>query len=186
MTRDGRGQGDGAEPARDGDVITRVGRFADRDLWSAEGWCTIEKALGLVGTRSAIILLREAFLGSRRFEELARRTGLSDAVAAKRLKQLVDDGLLTQHPYREPGSRTRHEYVLTERGRSLFPVLVALKNFGAGVGGGLDGLEFVHAGCGGQLTTQVRCAAGHDVPVEQVEARFAPGAGQLRDLETGD
>ncbi|MFI5615158.1 winged helix-turn-helix transcriptional regulator [Amycolatopsis sp. NPDC051903] len=152
-------------------VFTRVGGFVDRDAWTAEGWCKIERSLEVVGTRSAMILIREAFYGGRRFDELTRRTGLSDAVAAKRLKQLVDDGLMTQQPYREPGSRTRHEYVLTDRGRALFPVVVALMEWGAGLGGPSAGVELVHAGCGEPLAAAVRCTAGHDVSIEDTQAR---------------
>ncbi|HVV23535.1 MAG TPA: helix-turn-helix domain-containing protein [Pseudonocardiaceae bacterium] len=163
---------DRAEAATDRPVITRVGPFVDRDAWTAQGWCRIERALELVGTRSAMILIREAFYGGRRFEELTRRTGLSEAVAAKRLKQLVEDGLMTQRPYREPGSRTRQEYVLTDRGRSLFPVVVALMNWGAGLDGPTGGVELVHADCGEPVAAAVRCAAGHDVTIEDTRARL--------------
>lgn len=102
-------------------VMTLTGPFADRDAWTAKGWCSIERALEVVGTRSAMILLREMYYGATRFEELVRRTGLSEAVTAGRLKQLVEDGLLARRPYREPGARTRSAYVLTDRGRALFP-----------------------------------------------------------------
>ncbi|WP_326565169.1 helix-turn-helix domain-containing protein [Amycolatopsis rhabdoformis] len=159
------------EPTADRPVVSRIGRFADRDAFTAEGWCKLERTLELVGTRSAMILLREAFYGGRRFDELARRTGLSDAVAAKRLKQLVDDGLLRQQPYQEPGSRTRQEYVLTERGRTLFPVVVAMMSWGATLEGREGGVELVHAECGEPLTAVVRCAAGHDVGIEDAAAQ---------------
>lgn len=59
-------------------------------------------------------MLREAFYGTRRFDELARRVGITDAAAATRLRQLVDRGLLERRPYREPGQRTRQEYRLTQ------------------------------------------------------------------------
>ena len=103
-----------------------AGRMATRRTANGRDFCPIEGALERVGTRSAMILLREVFYGGRRFDDLARSTGLSDAVAAKRLKQLVQDGLLAQQPYREPGARTRYEYVLTEKGRDFFPVVVAM------------------------------------------------------------
>jgi DNA-binding HxlR family transcriptional regulator len=61
-------------PVADEAVMNRVGPFRDRDAFTAEGWCSVEKALERVGTRSATILLREAFYGSRRFDELVRRT----------------------------------------------------------------------------------------------------------------
>src|SRR3954447_14636816 len=78
--------------------------------------CPIDRTLQVVGSRSAFLLLREAFYGATRFDDLVRLTGFTDAVAAKRLKELVDHGLLERRPYREPGQRTRHEYVLTRSG----------------------------------------------------------------------
>ncbi|MFG2476274.1 winged helix-turn-helix transcriptional regulator [Streptomyces fagopyri] len=151
-------------------VITKIGRFSDHDE-SVAGWCHMEHALELVGTRSAMILLREIYYGERRFDDLARHSGLTEAVTSQRLKRLVDAGLLQRHPYREPGRRTRHEYVLTDLGRSLFPVFVALMDWGARLGGE-GGVELVHADCGSPLGAVVRCAEGHDVGLSDTAARF--------------
>jgi DNA-binding HxlR family transcriptional regulator len=153
--------------------MTLTGRFADRDKWDAEGWCSLERALGLIGTRSAMTLVREAFYGGRRFDELSRRAGITEAVAAKRLKQLVEGGLMTRQPYQDAGQRTRHEYVLTERGRALFPVIVAMMRWGDVLDHGPGGIELVHAGCGAPLEPHVRCVAGHDVAMNETEARIA-------------
>jgi DNA-binding HxlR family transcriptional regulator len=153
-------------------VITRSGRFAERGAWSAEGWCHMESALELVGTRSAMILMREIYYGGRRFDELARHTGLTEAVTSQRLKRLVDAGLLQRHPYREPGQRTRYEYVLTDLGRSLFPVFVALMDWGARVGRE-GGVELVHADCGSPLNAVVQCTKGHHVGLPDTVARIA-------------
>jgi DNA-binding HxlR family transcriptional regulator len=155
-------------------VFTRTGEFADRDAYTAAGWCAMERSLEVVGTRSAMMLIREAFYGGRRFDDLVRRTGLAETVAAKRLRQLVADGLMERSPYREPGARTRYEYVLTDRGRALFPLFVALMRWGrTAVDGAPGGVELVHAGCGAPLVPAVRCEAGHDVPIEGTEARLA-------------
>jgi hypothetical protein len=86
-----------------------------------------------------------------------------DGVAAKRLRQLVDAGLLAKQPYQQPGERTRYEYVLTERGRDLYPVLVSLIEFGRLLQGESSTMELVHEGCGAPVVAQVRCSAGHDV-----------------------
>jgi DNA-binding HxlR family transcriptional regulator len=92
--------------------------------------CSIDRALQVVGTRSAMLLLREAFYGVTRFDALTARVGVSEPVAAARLKELVAHGLLAREPYREPGQRTRHAYRLTEKGTELLPVLVALLQWG--------------------------------------------------------
>ncbi|MEU6219186.1 helix-turn-helix domain-containing protein [Streptomyces sp. NPDC047022] len=161
-----------SEPGAEAAVIARTGRFSDRDAWDAEGWCHMEHALELVGTRSAMILMREIYYGGRRFEELARRTGLTEAVTSQRLKRLVDAGLLQRHPYREPRQRTRYAYALTDLGRSLFPVFVALMEWGARLGGE-GGVELVHADCGSPLTAVVQCAKGHEVALPDAVARLA-------------
>jgi DNA-binding HxlR family transcriptional regulator len=160
------------------EVISRRSSLAERESLAEPAWCPVERALERVGTRSAMILLREAFYGERRFDELARRTGLSAAVASKRLKQLVEDGLLAQQPYREPGERTRYEYVLTDRGRELFALLVALADWGLRLDGDQGGIEFLHAGCGSRLNVTVRCEAGHEVQAGQAQARQVSHGGQ--------
>ncbi|TFV31836.1 transcriptional regulator [Streptomyces sp. T1317-0309] len=161
-------------------VITRSGRFADRGAWSAEGWCRMERALELVGTRSAMVLMREVYYGGRRFDELARHTGLTEAVTSQRLKRLVDAGLLRRHPYREPGQRTRYEYVLTDLGRSLFPVFAALMEWGAQLGD-RAGVELVHADCGSPLNAVVQCTKGHPVGLQDAVARIVSD-GEREDL----
>ncbi|MCR6484995.1 helix-turn-helix transcriptional regulator [Amycolatopsis sp. OK19-0408] len=154
------------------EVMTLAGRRADRDGWSAAGWCPIERALELVGTRSAMVLLREVYFGGRRFDELVRHAGVTEAVAAKRLKQLVEAGVLARTPYREPGQRVRYEYVLTERGGELFPLLLGLKRFGEQLPREEPGeLRLTHAGCGARVESQVRCEAGHEVPPGETVAR---------------
>src|SRR5260370_36751311 len=96
--------------------------------------------MDVVATRSAFLLLREAFYGTTRFDDFAERVGISQPVAAARLRELVRDGLLEREPYQEPGRRTRMQYRLTGKGAELFPALVALMQGGgrwpgpAGVG----------------------------------------------------
>ena len=89
------------------------GRLADRDAWSAVGECPIEKTMALLGTKSAMLILREAYYGTTRFDDFCTRVGITRAAASARLGELVDAGLLTRRPYREPGQRARDEYVLT-------------------------------------------------------------------------
>ena len=92
------------------------GVLAERDKWSAVGQCAIEKTMSLVGTKSAMLLMREAYYGTTRFDDFARRVGITKAATSARLTELVEAGLLTKQPYQEPGQRSRDEYVLTEAG----------------------------------------------------------------------
>ena len=106
-------------------AMTLEGPVADRHLWQ-DGHCSISRAMEAVGARATVLVLREAFYGTTRFDDFVSCTGLSESVTAARLKQLVDMGALERHPYRDPGSRLRHEYVLTTMGRDLLPAVLAL------------------------------------------------------------
>jgi DNA-binding HxlR family transcriptional regulator len=156
------------------DVMTFRGRSPGDDASIAHEWCPMERALREIGTNSALLLLREIFWGARRFDELARKADITEQIAAIRLKQLVEAGILTKQPYQEPGQRTRYEYVLTSRGRELFPVIVGLIEFGLLLQGDSRQLDLVHGdGCGAKVVATVRCAQGHVVPLDQTEVRIA-------------
>ncbi|NDK91211.1 helix-turn-helix transcriptional regulator [Gordonia desulfuricans] len=173
---------DAAGPAESADEVLRLeGAYADRDAWTAKGFCRMERALEVVGTRSSMVLVRELLYGAHRFDELARRAGLSEAVAAGRLKQLYADGVVDRRPYQEPGKRTRYEYVLTERGRELYTIFVALIDWGDGLrDDSRTGVQLVHRGCDAPLSAQVWCADGHRVPVEEAAARLRDEPWALR------
>ncbi|MFD3706518.1 winged helix-turn-helix transcriptional regulator [Nocardia sp. NPDC058658] len=105
------------------------GPLADLSRWNTEG-CSIARAMDLIGTRSAMLILREAYYGTRRFDGFARRVGITDAAASAQLRKLTTAGLLEKRPYQEEGKRTRHEYTLTQMGRDLLPAVVALWQWG--------------------------------------------------------
>jgi DNA-binding HxlR family transcriptional regulator len=154
-------------------TVALAGPLADRNAWSAHGRCSIGRAMEVVGTRSAMLLMREAFYGTRRFDDFAGRVGITEAVAAKRLRELVDAGLLERTPYQEPGQRTRHEYRLTEMGRDLAPAALALMQWGDRYLAD-DGapLTLRHADCGAVVEVQVRCTEGHEVPLGETRVEI--------------
>lgn len=155
------------------DVLERTGAFSERDEWTARGWCRIERSLDLIGTRSAMLVVRELFYGGTRFDALARRTGLSEAVVAGRLKQLYADGIVDRRPYQEAGKRTRDEYVLTDRGRDLFPIIVALTQWGETLRDDhRTGVEPVHRDCDAPLQVHVTCTKGHEVTLDRAAVRL--------------
>lgn len=147
--------------------VQLVGRLAERGDSPLGDRCPIDRALQTVGNRTSILLLREIFYGASRFDSLVRRAGVSEAVAAQRLRELVDAGALAKEAYREPGQRTRHAYALTDAGRDLLPVLLALLEWGAAHTSG-HAPVVTHTGCGEPVGVELRCAAGHRVPEEQV------------------
>lgn len=139
-----------------------------------DGYCPIERALRVVGNRSAILIMREAFYGATRFDEFAARAALTDATTSSRLSALVRAGLLTKRPYRRPGERRRDEYVLTPAGAELMPALFALLQWANDHDPPPYPPALQHDGCGAPVTVVARCAAGHDVGVDDLTVS-APG-----------
>jgi DNA-binding HxlR family transcriptional regulator len=90
--------------------------------------CSIARALEVVGERWTLLLVRDAFLGVRRFDEFQERLGIARNVLADRLNRLVDEGILERVRYNERPER--FEYRLTRKGRDLVPALVSLRQWG--------------------------------------------------------
>lgn len=86
--------------------------------------CPVARGLSVVGDRWTMLVLRDCFLGFRRFEQMQERLGITRHVLADRLRKLEAAGVLRREPYLQ--RPLRHEYRLTERGKALYPVLVTL------------------------------------------------------------
>jgi len=153
-------------------VTMLQGPLADRDAWSAVGECAIEKTMAVLGTKSAMLIMREAYYGTTRFDDFARRVGITKAATSARLAELVDIGLLQRRPYREPGQRGREEYVLTEAGIEFMPVVWALFEWGRRHLPGRQRLRLTHLGCGADAGVQIRCEQGHLVPPDELGMRL--------------
>ncbi|KOG71228.1 MULTISPECIES: winged helix-turn-helix transcriptional regulator [Streptomyces] len=150
--------------------------LSERDTWSMTN-CSIARTLEIVGNRTALLIMREAFFGTRRFDDFAKRVGIGDPSAAARLKELTAAGLLERVPYREPGQRTRYGYQLTEKGRDFLPVLVALRQWGDAWAADEQGPPVVvrHKDCGTEVRAALRCDEGHDVQFEESFVDAGPG-----------
>lgn len=90
--------------------------------------CSVLASIGVVGDFWALAVVRSAAFGARRYGDFLRELGIASNVLADRLARLTDAGVLEQVAYQH--RPTRHEYVLTDAGRELVPVLIALKNWG--------------------------------------------------------
>lgn len=134
--------------------------------------CSIARTLEVVGERWALLVVREVALGTRRFADIRAATGAPPAVLTDRLRSLEAAGVLRTRPYQEPGTRTRTEYVLTEAGVALQPVLTALKDWGDAHLAGPDGppVSTHHRGCGAEVHTRLVCESGHDVAPRELRA----------------
>jgi DNA-binding HxlR family transcriptional regulator len=148
--------------------------------WSVDT-CTIGRAMAILGEKWTIVVLREVFNGIRRFDDMRQRTGIPRQVLANRLAALVGHGLLRREPYQEPGARLRQEYRLTAKGFDLYPVLIAVAQWGDRYLAEPEGppLEFVHRDCGSPVHVEIHCAGGHPV-AERRDVVPAPGPGARR------
>lgn len=118
--------------------------------------CSIANALGVIGERWTLLALREISLGQRRFDQIAANTGASRDILATRLRKLVDHGVLAREQYEE--HPPRYEYVLTESGRALRPILQSLMEWGDKyVTDGPPPTVWEHT-CGEVLETELVCA----------------------------
>lgn len=148
------------------------GPLADRDAWSAVGECAIEKTMAVVGTKSAMLIMREAYYGTTRFDDFARRVGITKAATSARLAELVDLGLLRRQPYQEPGQRSRDEYVLTDAGVDFMPVVWSMFQWGRRHLPGRNRLRLTHLGCGAEAEVEMRCTEGHLVTPDELGMRL--------------
>ncbi len=147
------------------------GKLSDLSAWKPED-CSIAKAMDIVGTRSAVLMLREAYYGTTRFDGFAARVGITDAAASTALRKLVEAGLLEKRPYQEEGKRTRHEYVLTPMGLDLLPAVVALWQWGDKyLQDGTAPLERLEDSTGDPVRVELRSASGNQVPLENLRVR---------------
>ncbi|HSD80191.1 MAG TPA: helix-turn-helix domain-containing protein [Solirubrobacteraceae bacterium] len=138
--------------------------------------CSIARALEVLGDRWTLLVIRDAFLGLRRFDDFQRDLGVARNVLADRLGRLVDEGILHRHRYQERPER--FEYRLTAKGRELWPVTMALLRWGDRYYAGDGPPRLIrHRGCGGAVTERLRCdRCGADLDLGDVEAVFGPGA----------
>ena len=125
--------------------------------------CAIGAAVEILGERATFLVLREAFNGVRRFDDMQHRTGIPRQVLSSRLARLVGEGLLRKVPYQEAGQRSRDEYRLTRKGVDLYPVMVALMQWGDRYEAGPEGPPVLlrHRDCGEPVQLQLSCRAGH-------------------------
>jgi DNA-binding HxlR family transcriptional regulator len=149
----------------------------ERAAYSAEN-CSVARTLAVVGEKWTLLVLREVFYGVRRFSDVQANLGIARNLLTARLNTLVDHGILTRSAYREPGARPRQEYRLTDKGRDLFPALVALLQWGDTYLADPAGPAVVvqHRDCGEPVHAVLRCDAGHH-PLTARETRPVPGPG---------
>jgi DNA-binding HxlR family transcriptional regulator len=146
--------------------------------WSelADQPCSVARSVAVIGDRWTLMILRDLFLGVRRFEDFERRLGISRSVIAERLKLLVDEGVLRRDAYQE--RPLRHEYRLTEKGLALHPVIMAIVHWGDDWYAGEAGPPLLHRhrACGCDFTPVMTCSECNEpIGARDVEVRPGPG-----------
>jgi DNA-binding HxlR family transcriptional regulator len=137
--------------------------------------CSIARSLSVIGDRWTLLVLREAFLRTRRFEDFQSHLGATRHVLANRLQKLVEHGILERIAYRERPPRS--EYKLTEKGLELYPVIVSLLGWGDRWMAGADGppVELVHRACGHRMLPVHTCPeCGERIGARDVTAQLSP------------
>ena len=139
-----------------------------------ENCCSVARTLAIIGDPWTMLVLRDAFLGVRRFDDFHARLDVTRHLLADRLKKLVAEEVLQRVPYQE--RPRRYEYRLTEKGRDLFPVLMALMRWGDRWLAGSDGapLTLVHRACGQVMTPLLVCSHCRE-PVTAHDTEPRPG-----------
>jgi DNA-binding HxlR family transcriptional regulator len=119
--------------------------------------CSIARTLSVVGDRWTMLIIRDVFLGIRKFEGMQRDLGLTPHRLSDRLRKLVRDGILVRVPYEK--RPRRFEYRLTEKGIDLYPLIVVMVEWGDRWMAGPDGVpvELVHQPCGHSIKPELIC-----------------------------
>ena len=149
----------------------------------AEMHCSVAQCLEVVGEWWTMLIVRDVFLGVTRFDELQERLGISRNVLGQRLARLVEAGVLTKVPYSE--HPPRFDYRLTDKGRDLWPVLTAMRQWGDRHAAP-DGppVQLIHRDCGQRSEALIVCSAcGEPIGPRDVEA--VPGPGDVDALLAG-
>ena len=138
--------------------------------------CSIARTVDLIGDGWTPMVLREAYYGTTRFDDFERVLGIGRNVLSQRLGRLVDEGLLERKAYQQ--NPPRHDYVLTAKGRDLFPVLAAMMAWGDRWLAPSDGPPVLlrHTACGHDAQAEVVCGeCGEPLDLADVAPHLGPG-----------
>jgi DNA-binding HxlR family transcriptional regulator len=144
--------------------------------WNRDN-CAVGNTLAIIGERWTLLVLREAFLGVRRFDGFRQNTGVARNILSDRLNTLVAHGILRRELYQERPQR--YEYRLTEKGLDLYPVLITLMDWGMrhASGGDQPTMVLEHKTCGAHVVPQLACpACGEPTSARDMRALPGPGA----------
>lgn len=138
--------------------------------------CSIARTIAVIGDRWTMMILRDCFNGSKRFDEFQNSLGISRTIVTHRLSLLLEEGVLKKLPYQE--KPLRYEYKLTEKGLDLYPILMSMfrwgdKHYAEEAG---PPLLFQHTTCGHEFNSVLCCGAcGDEITPHDVKVTAGPG-----------
>jgi len=143
--------------------------------------CSIARTLSVIGDRWTMLILRDAFLRIRKFEDYQKDLGISRQRLSDRLKKLVDEGVLEKHQYQ--AAPPRYDYRLTQKGLDLYPVVMAMVNWGdkyMDQGKGAP-MVYKHTACNHYFIAQIACSeCGEVINPRDVRPEIGPGKATVR------
>jgi DNA-binding HxlR family transcriptional regulator len=148
-----------------------------------EEQCSVARTVAVIGDRWSLLLLRDCFLRVRRFEDFQARLGVTRHVLADRLKKLVRYGVLRRVPYQTRPKR--HEYILTQKGLDLYPIIMAIVHWGDVHMTDERGRPRLHQHklCGKMFDPVMTCSeCAEPLSPKAVHIHLGPGAGEASDL----
>lgn len=142
--------------------------------------CSLARTVAVIGDRWTLLILRECFLGKRRFEGFQTSLGITRHLLAERLKKLVRFGVLRRIPYQD--APKRHEYILTQKGLDLYPVILSIVNWGNVHMVDARGRPLLHEHkvCGKNFDPVMVCSeCGEPLAAKEVHVHPGPGARRI-------
>ena len=135
--------------------------------------CPVARGLSVIGDRWTMLVLRDCFQGVRRFDAFQKRLGITRHVLADRLRKLESAGVLERKQYQE--RPPRYEYRLTEKGRDLWAVIIALKQWGdRWLGTDDTPVQITHKACGKVVRPHMTCPdCGERIEAHDAEAQLS-------------
>lgn len=139
--------------------------------WSELGEmdCPIARSLAILGDRWTLLIIRNAFLKVRRFDDFQSQLGITRHVLAERIKRLVDHEIFEKVIYNQ--SHNRYEYKLTEKGKALYPIIVSISIWGNkwnNENTEYSEIYYVHTSCHNQIVPKLVCPCCN----EEVDSRL--------------
>lgn len=137
--------------------------------------CGAALASEILSDRWTLLIIREAFYGVKRYDDIRADTGIPRSVLTQRLKRLVDAGILLREPYQEDGARTRYGYVLSEKGQALGLIMLALMQWGdTYIKNGERALDVTERATGRPLRVGLVAEDQDEIPLSSVRIRPLP------------